>query len=165
MLEKYEQPHLLIENLVIERMNQSDIFDVKVLEAEANLSTWSIEGYECELNHPDSICLVARVENNIVNSIVGFIIARLIITDYSCEIYNIAVDKNYRRSKIGSKLLTHLHKLCIKFSLEEIQLEVRPSNQSAIIFYKKFGYKFSYTRKNFYNNPVEDGFVMINKLR
>ena len=146
---------------VIQPMTKTDIAEVRRLESEANLSAWSKAGYESELNNPDSICLVAKFEKKIV----GFIISRLIMTDNYCEVYNIGVDSKFKRRKIGSKLLINLHKICISNSLKEIQLEVRESNKSAIEFYEKFGYKFSYTRKNFYNNPVEDGFVMINKLR
>ena len=151
----------IIENLVIDPMTKTDIAAVQILESAANLSAWSVEGYESELNNPDSICLVAKVEN----SIVGFLISRLIMTGYYCEIYNIGVNSDYRRRKIGSKLLLMLHNICITNNLKEIQLEVRESNTSAIEFYLKLGYEFSYTRKNFYKNPSENAFVMINKLR
>ena len=151
----------LIENIVIHPMTKTDIAKVRRLEAEANLAAWSQAGYESELNNPDSICLVAKVEKKIV----GFLISRLIMSDYYCEVYNIGVDSKFKRRKIGSKLLINLHNTCIFNNLKEIQLEVRESNKTAIEFYTKLGYKFRFTRKNFYSNPCENAIVMINNLK
>ena len=45
--------------------------------------------------------------------------------------------------------------------IERIVLEVRVSNRPAIELYKKFGFVNVGTRKNFYQKPTEDAWIMI----
>lgn len=71
------------------------------------------------------------------------------------EIDYIAVDENYKNKGIGSQLLKKIENNNIK----NITLEVRQSNEVAINFYKKNGYKIVTIRKNYYNN--EDGYLML----
>ena len=75
------------------------------------------------------------------------------------EIEYIIVDKEYRRQNIATKLLRELEKIN---NIENITLEVRESNKSAISFYEKNGYKKVAIRKNYYKE--EDGYLMMKKL-
>lgn len=75
------------------------------------------------------------------------------------EIEYIFVLDEYRNNTIGSKLLKYLENY---FNIKNITLEVRASNNIAINFYKKNGYKISAIRKNYYGS--EDGLLMIKNL-
>lgn len=74
------------------------------------------------------------------------------------EIEYICVLDQYKNKGIGSKLLNEIEKLNIK----NITLEVKESNQVAINFYKKNGFRIVAIRENYYGN--EDGYLMIKEL-
>ena len=76
------------------------------------------------------------------------------------EIDYIIVDSNYRKMGIATKLLNKLEKTYK--NIDNITLEVRESNKSAINFYLKNGFKEVTKRKNYYKD--EDGILMIKKL-
>ena len=76
------------------------------------------------------------------------------------EIDYIIVDNNYRNMGIASKLLNSLENTYE--NIDNITLEVRESNTSAISFYLKNGFKEIAKRKNYYKD--EDGILMIKKL-
>ena len=88
------------------------------------------------------------------NEVIGFL-------DFSVmyekvEINNIYVKEDYRNSGIASKLLEYMIKE-IK-DIDNITLEVRVDNESAINLYKKFGFKIIGVRKNYYEDI--DGYLM-----
>ena len=93
--------------------------------------------------------LFVYVDNDIVK---GFIHIEKHI-DF-IDIINIAVDKNYQREGIGSKLL---ESIINKYNLR-ILLEVRESNTSALKLYEKFNFKEINRRHKYYGN--EDAIVM-----
>jgi ribosomal-protein-alanine N-acetyltransferase len=140
-------------------MSETDVVEVKKIEAEYNLSPWSVEDYYSEIKRTDSISLVVKVNNKII----GFVIGRLIIsqntTFYDIEIYNICVANKFRRNGIGKSLIDKLANTS-KRNIKSIWLDVRRSNDRALAFYKKLNFKIIYTRKNFYRNPTEDGLVL-----
>ena len=72
----------------------------------------------------------------------------------SLDIFEIAVDKNFRKKGIASKLLNRIN--------DEIKilLEVSEKNEVAINLYKKNGFKMISRRKNYYLDG-SDAIVMI----
>lgn len=151
-------------------MEAEDIPFVKKLEVDSNLSPWTLESYTENLTNIDSINLVALENVEISQRIIGFFVARLITHEEltnnqidrvnEIEIYNIAVDKNYRRLGIGRYLLEECQKLINHGEKLQIWLEVRSSNVAATKFYSKLGFERKYIRNSFYANPPEDALVM-----
>ena len=76
------------------------------------------------------------------------------------EIDYIIVDSDYRKMGIATKLLNTLENTYK--NIDNITLEVRESNKSAINFYLKNGFKEVTKRKNYYKD--EDGILMIKNL-
>jgi len=156
--------------ILVRKMDVEDISKVKDLEINSYLSPWSKEDYIENLKNINSISLVAELDSESSKNIVGFIIARLITTVFNenrsssniceIEIYNLAVNSVYQRQGIGTKLLNECEKYCVSSEKLQIWLEVRASNNSAIEFYKKFGFAEKYRRRLFYVNPPEDAVVM-----
>ena len=147
----------------------ADIAEVKQIETESGLSPWSIQDYSSELLRSDSLLYVFK-ENN---QTLGFILARLIIkfhkhsqfldgieNENEIEIYNIAVRKDSRQRKIGSKLLAQVLNDAAQENVKKLHLEVRKTNSKAQDFYLKNGFKIVGERKNFYTNPTEDAILM-----
>lgn len=73
------------------------------------------------------------------------------------EINYIFVLESYRGKKIASKLLNYMIQICK--ICDNITLEVRKSNNIAILLYKKYGFKEVAIRENYYND--EDGVLMM----
>lgn len=92
--------------------------------------------------------------------IVGFLNYDLIYN--RIEIDYIYVVESYRRKGIASKLLEELLMEANKNNCENITLEVRKSNNSAINFYKKNLFNEVANRVSYYGN--EDGILMIREL-
>ena len=72
----------------------------------------------------------------------------------SLDIFEIAVDKNFRKKGIASKLLNRIN------DERKILLEVSEKNEVAINLYKKNGFKMISRRKNYYLDG-SDAIVMI----
>ena len=91
--------------------------------------------------------VVVYKENNMIQGILVYdeIYDRI-------EIDYILVLEDVRRNGIGTKLLNYFD------DQQQISLEVRENNVSAIEFYKKNGFNVVARRKNYYNS--EDAFLM-----
>jgi ribosomal protein S18 acetylase RimI-like enzyme len=55
-------------------------------------------------------------------------------------LYTVAVNPDYQRQGIGSKLVRHAEKLLIAMGCLKINLQVRVSNAEVVEFYRKLGY-------------------------
>ncbi len=126
------------------------------LHKESKLSAWNLDDYLSEIDEQNSICLVAKIEKKIA----GFMVTRLILAESYAELLNIAVSEEFKRQKIGQILLNRTLENCQKSGLDSILLEVRMSNLTAIMFYKKNSFEVVAERKNFYSNPSENGYTM-----
>lgn len=143
------------------KMTEDDLAKVLEIQQEGNLSHWSFEDYKGEIFRNNSFSIVAKIAGQTV----GFLVARLIAEDYCAELYNIGVSLNFRRQKVGNKLLESFIKYCIKNKLEKIYLEVRATNETAIGFYLKNNFTVLSKRKNFYANPTEDAILMVKEIQ
>ena len=153
-------------SIKVVEMCLEDIKEIKAIEIENNISSWSETEYLNELKRNDSISLVAKNPTEVV----GFLIARLITTsnsetnfDGEVEIYNIAVRRKKHRKGIGQFLLGRCISIANLKFCGNIWLDVRKSNTSALHFYTKNGFEVIYHRKYFYHNPVEDAAIMCRK--
>lgn len=91
--------------------------------------------------------LVAEIDGLVVGYIIFWI-------KYEGEghIISIAVDKNHRNLKIGSKLLYQAILILSSCNIDKITLEVRENNKEAIELYKSFDFKIDRTVPNYYGN-------------
>ncbi len=80
------------------------------------------------------------------------------------QITNIATHPNYRRRGYGRAVTEALLCIARERQLEQVSLEVRVSNQSAIALYEGLGFTAAGLRRGFYQNPKEDAKVMICQL-
>ena len=124
----------------------ADLEAILVLSRQAGLENWKYSDLVLEIERENSLLIVAKFDDFIV----GFCLARLIITkniddsisplplesvlESECEIYNIAVNQNYRKRGIGRLLLERLIELAAGNNTESIWLEVRKSNERRRIF-------------------------------
>lgn len=148
------------------QIDSGDIAELIALGEEANLSAWSQQNYLDEIKNPHSIML--RLEGD-SNDLIGFIVGRLVTAPdvedaVDAEIYNIAVDNQYRRRGHAQRILNEFCARCRASCVRSVWLEVRESNHPAIRLYEKNGFQTVTKRRDFYSNPPEDGLLMRREL-
>lgn len=77
---------------------------------------------------------------------------------YEAEILNFVIDEAYQHQGYGQSLLDYTIKEMS--GVQKITLEVRKSNQKAIQFYRKNGFKEIFVRKQYYANG-EDALLLL----
>ena len=76
------------------------------------------------------------------------------------HIISIAVASCLRGHKIGILLLSTAIQMATSASMMDVTLEVRSSNTVAINLYDKLGFTLRGTRKDYYNDNLEDALIM-----
>ncbi len=141
--------------LIIRKMEQEDAAEVSRLEAEIFTQPWSRQGFLDALSGEKVIFLVAELEG----AIVGY--CGMYCAADEGEITNVAVTPRVRRHGIGKQLMERFLMEAKDAGARQVILEVRVSNQAAIHLYERFGFTIQGTRKDFYDEPREDAYVMI----
>jgi len=96
------------------------------------------------------------------NDVIGYLSYRIVFDE--AELDRIAVLPNYRNKGIASLLMQEFIDNCSKNKTLKITLEVRQSNENAILLYKKFGFSEDCIRKDYYFEPKENAILMSLKL-
>lgn len=142
------------ENLIIGPMQPGDI--PAVLELEKNILTaWSAEHFEDELQQPTGFQLAAR---NNAGKILAVLLGRIVVDE--AEILKLSVAESARKKGVGSRLLDSALQHCAAQGAKICFLELRASNAAARHLYEKRGFATSGTRKDYYDEPVEDAILM-----
>ena len=142
--------------IIIKPMEKTDVDKVIAIEAKAyGEHHWSKESFMNELANELARYYSAFNENG---ELVGYAGCWQILEEV--HITNIAVSPDFRRNKIGEKLLKNIIDDCYKNKAKYITLEVRVSNVPAISLYEKFGFKSLGVRKGYYQNNNEDALIM-----
>jgi len=146
--------------LTVTNLSVRDIPEVLAISVECGLCLWSSDAYRSELIRDDTIML--KLGDN-AGTAIGFAVGRIFNftgDEYVVELTNIGLRQAYRNQGLGSLLLKSFLERCKLSDIPLIVLEVRASNDVAISFYKKFGFKASGRRRGFYSNPLEDALTM-----
>ena len=138
--------------LEIRRLAYSDLPDVIAVERRAFPSPWSLAMFVLELSKPSSIC-VGAVSNV---GLAGYLICSRYHTVW--HLMNVAVDLDYRRLGVASRLIEHLFEEAGE--TERYTLEVRVSNIEAIRMYESFGFRSAGVRRSYYHDNNEDALIM-----
>lgn len=138
----------------VRRMSAEDLEQVAAIAAEVFTDPWTMQGF-AEALLMDNACFLLAVDGNTVLGYCGIYMA----ADEG-EIINVAVKPEFRRQKIADKLIGALLSEGHKNGVSRFFLEVRVSNAAAIHLYEKNGFVKQGIRKNFYEKPHEDAYVM-----
>ena len=143
-------------NITIRRMQASDVDNVITIEEKAyGEHHWSKESFLNELSNELARYNCAFDEDG---NLVGYSGCWQILEEV--HITNIAVSPDFRRKKVGEKLLKRIVDECYENMAKYITLEVRVSNTPAINLYEKYGFKSLGVRKGYYQNNNEDALIM-----
>ena len=143
-------------DVTVERMNSFNILGVKEISDLSFSSPWSLLSMEKELINKNAIYIVIKLGSKVV-AFGGM----WIIFDEG-HITNIAVHPDFRRNNFGDTVVENLIKIAKDKNIASLTLEVRSSNIAAINLYKKHNFSVEGIRKNYYQSPREDGYIMWN---
>lgn len=105
-----------------------------------------------------ALVIAASAANPQSHSILGFAVASFLPPQ--AELETIAVAPESQRLGLGERLLralaTELKTACV----DDVLLEVRASNQSALAFYEALGFVRTRLRPGYYADPIEDAVLM-----
>lgn len=112
-------------------------------------------------------CLLAGYQNIVLlrgDVVAGYGV--LSVAAGEAHILNICVEPNYRSRGYGEKLLDEMLFRARAASVRQIFLEVRPSNERAIVLYRKKGFHQVANRPAYYqaHGGREDAAVLVKKL-
>ena len=135
-------------------MIRRDMPEILEIEKQSFEFPWNDNDFVRSLRQRNCIGMVAECDDRIV----GFMIYELHKT--RLHILNFAVHPDHRRNGIGEKMT---NKLVSKLSSQKrtrILLEVRETNLMAQIFFRKVGFRAISVLRDFYDDSVEDAYLM-----
>lgn len=144
--------------LSLREMKLNDSMRIAELEQEIFTDAWTQTGIEETFVQSHSVIVVAEEDSKIQ----GYCILYVVLDE--AEIARIGVTERVRHSGVGSLILQFGEKICKEKGVERLLLDVRKGNLPARKFYEKHGFLVDGVRKNFYDNPKEDGVLMSKSL-
>ena len=149
------EPIALPMHVTITPMRRRHLRSVLRIEAQVYPRPWSLGLFMSELALKTTRAyFVAKVANQVV----GY--AGLMITGSDGHVTTIAVDPEWQRQHIGTRLLLALTTAAVDAGCTGLTLEVRVTNAGAQAMYRDFGFAPAGIRKNYYTETNEDAIVM-----
>ena len=140
--------------MTVSKLSTQEIPAVAALDrALFSKESWSEADFEASLADPTRFFWVAKEGETLL----GF--CGLSQSFEQGDILNIGVCPDQRGKGIGSILLQQAIQCFKEQGGKELFLEVRASNAAAKALYEKFGFCRIGIRKNYYQQPAEDGLV------
>lgn len=144
----------------IRKMEPGDLEAVKEIDHNSFSKPWPPQSFAFEIkNNPAARLWVAEIcvpPDRL--KVCGMLVAWLVIDE--AHIGTIAVDLDYRRQGIATKLLKHGLISLQRQGARSIYLEVRRSNTAAQKLYEDFGFTQTSVRKGYYQDNGEDALIL-----
>ena len=116
------------------------------IERECFALPWSEKDISSVCNRADFCGVVAQIDGETVGYLLGLSLFE------NAEVLRVAVKKNFRGQKIGGALLDRFFELARAKGAENVFLEVRVSNESAIFLYESRAFTRGRVREKYYEN-------------
>lgn len=141
-------------SLKIRQLVSKDVERVVALQSSCpEIAQWTARDYE-RVGKRELVGWVAEDEVGIP----GFLVARPLVQE--TEILNFAVRADERHRGIGAALLKEALDWSRSIGAERVVLEVRASNQTAVKFYQRCGFRVVGRRPKYYTGPVDDALLL-----
>jgi ribosomal-protein-alanine N-acetyltransferase len=141
----------------IRRLTLQDLNEIERIETDVYPTPWSRSMFAGELAKPSSLSLGA-FDGEAAERLVAYLIVSRYVDAW--HIMNVAVEPEYRRQGVASRLLDELFELTAGDPRRGYTLEVRISNTTAIALYERFGFEASGVRRGYYTDNREDALIM-----
>lgn len=139
----------------IREMKREDCQAVWNLQKQCFSIPWSMESLESMFQIDGYTNLIAFDNQKII----GYAGIKAVFDE--ADITNVAVAPLMRSQGTGKALMKELLSRADQQQINRIFLEVRASNVAAIRLYEKEGFKKIDCRKNYYEKPKEDAWIMV----
>ena len=149
-LEQAESP-----DIDIGRMRRRHLRGVMAIERQVYPRPWSPSLFVSEMSAGRTRAYLVATAGR---AVVGY--GGLISYGEEAHVTTIAVDPDYQRMKIGTRLLYELVSEADRMGAQTVSLEVRVTNWGAQRMYSRFGFRPVGVRKNYYQETSEDALVM-----
>ena len=126
---------------------RDDVNDIVAIDQRASPAPWSKQNYLASIDN-SHICVGVKIDNQWIAHAVFSLVTK------ESELLILAVDVNWQKKGVATQLIMQMEHYFAKYA-EEMFLEVRSSNESAINLYEKLGFNCVGERKNYY--PAIDG--------
>ena len=130
-----------------------ELHDVTLLANDGHTS-WKASSFLFELKEEHSVYLGCFEDEKLI----GYICCMTVLDEASVN--NFAVLPEYQGEGVGTALLRAMILLLQEKAMAKLWLEVRVSNSGAYGLYKKMGFEDTYRRKDYYQAPVEDAYIL-----
>jgi len=142
-------------SVILRKMTLDDVEQVVAIDKMSFSLPWPTSSFHFELtDNPASRCWVAELDGRIAAMLVAWFIVDEI------HIATIATHPDFRKQGIGKKLLSFTLQSAKDEGAVSSFLEVRESNDTALMMYRKFGYVESGRREEYYKDNGEDAILM-----
>ena len=149
-LEQAEAPEI-----EITRMRRRHLRGIMTIERQVYPRPWSPSLFVSEMTSGRSRAYLVALDGR---AVVGY--GGLVSYGEEAHVTTIAVDPEYQRLKIGTRLLYELILEARAMGAQAVSLEVRVTNWGAQRMYARFGFRPVGVRKNYYQETNEDAVVM-----
>jgi ribosomal-protein-alanine N-acetyltransferase len=142
--------------VALSKMKERDIPGALLVEEASFEFPWTEEDFVKCLDPKDLNChgKVFYYEGKII----AFMIYKL--EDFHIDLINLAIDPNYRRCGIGSQMIANLIERLTWQRWRRLIVEVRETNLTAQLFFRKNKLRAISTLYNHYEHTPEDAYVM-----
>ena len=138
----------------LRRLALADLLAIEEIERRSYPTPWSRSMFASELAKASSICLGAWEGDRLV----GYVVNSRYVDAW--HVMNVAVDPDYQRRGIATRLLERLFELTRDDQRRGYTLEVRVSNGDAISLYENLGFVRQGIRRAYYTDNREDALIM-----
>jgi ribosomal-protein-alanine N-acetyltransferase len=135
-----------------------DLDEIARIESEAFRIPWKREFFASELREPYRYARVLGGGEGAVPRIGGYLFAVSLYEEF--HVNKIATDSRVRHRGYGRQLIEDAIGRARGVGASTVSLEVRVSNLTAREFYRSYGFREAFRRKNYYQDG-EDAFALV----
>lgn len=135
-------------------LTYDDLDRVSEIESASFSMPWKKEDFKELIDSNDSTYMAICADGNVVGT------AGYTYNGFEGYINNVVIDSEYRGKGLSYILMEALLNHGRERGITDYTLEVRVSNTPAVKLYERLGFESAGVRKNFYERPVEDAYVM-----
>ena len=135
-----------------------DLDEIARIESESFRIPWKREFFASELREPYRYARVLAGRDGEVPRIGGYLFAVSLYEEF--HVNKIATDSRVRHRGYGRQLIEDAIGRARSVGAATITLEVRVSNLTAREFYRSYGFREAFRRKNYYQDG-EDAFALV----
>ena len=133
-------------NISFRNFTLDDIERVVAIERLAYDTPWTQSKFSNSLNNTNTLASLLVADTQVL----GYFVA--IHAPDSADLLNICIHPDYQQQGLGVRLFENLMQKLQKLGIDTVFIEVRTSNDSALSFYQKLGFKLIGKRKKYYSN-------------